>query len=294
MPARPRILGTQPTGLGNVQGGGGGNIPPGAAVMTDSISLFAAVSLDDQIATPADVGSFALRATYPDSVPGALDAISVNPRLADMVGGQGEAVRFTVGNTDQLAAQAEAFALRLSGFTDTNTAPVDALTAGVRGLGDTSAAQSEQRDTTVTTWGGAVSGSGTAPTNQPNATGQNNGTVATVKAGGVANGTSSLFVSVPRASVPTPGAKSIVAYYATNPGSTDTFTLRYEHAGASVPTPIVLPAGNFLTVPFTAALTSFVPGASDPLFTFTHAATVPASGGSITVDAVGIRTLNPF
>lgn len=222
---------------------GGGNVPAGAAVMTDAIAFFAELNLSESV--PA----------------------------------QQEVVRFDIelSLTDTQAGQQESAQFGFDGFVESN------------------AGQAEARASELVRWVTTTANSGTAtPTSPANATGQNNGTVATCKAGGLAAGTSVLTctIAAPFPEIPSGQTRTLRAYYAFNAGTADSMTavVSYRQAGQGTNTTINLPAtGNFLTTPATATLTNIDPAVSVTI-TYTHSATVPATGGSVTVDATGIVT----
>lgn len=221
--------------------GGGGNIPAGAAVLTDSLAVEIIVA--DSNAAPTDSFTFDIDTT----------------------------------------------------LTDTNAALADALTIGIGLLADSNPTPSEALQSLLTRWVTATATSGTtAPTNPANAQGQNNGTVATCKVGGLTAGTSVLTctIATPMPEIAPGSTRTLVAYYAFNAGVGDSCSavVSYRQVGQGSNTTVNLPAtGNFLTTPATASLTNIDP--SQPItITYTHSATVPATGGSVTVDATGIQT----
>lgn len=222
---------------------GGGNVPAGAAVMTDSVAFFAELGASDSIAGQQEVLSINIDANY----------------------------------TDSNAGQQESAQFGFDGYLDSNA-------------GQTEARQSEMvRWVTVTATGG-----NTAPTNPTNAQGQNNGTVATCKAGGLAAATSVLTctIAAPFGEIPSGQTRTLRAYYNFAAGTADSITavVSYRQVGQGANTTANLPAtGNFLTTPATLNLTNIDPS-QNVVITFTHSATVPATGGSLTVDAVGIVT----
>lgn len=221
----------------------GGDIPPGAAVMSDSVAFFAELS------------------------------------VSDSVGGQQETTNFDldVNYTDSNAGQAEAATFGFSGYLDVNQG------------------QGEQRDSLMTRWvTTTATGGSTAPTNPTNAQGQANGTVATCKAGGLAAGTSILTCTIvaPFSEISSGATRTLVAYYnfAAGVGDSITAQVSYRQVGQGSNTTLNLPeTGNFLTTPATLSLTNIDPS-QNVVITYTHSATVPATGGSLTVDATGIET----
>lgn len=222
---------------------GGGNVPAGAAVMTDSVAFFAELGVSDTVPAQQEAVNF-----------------DINLSLSDTQAGQAESATFG-----------------FSGFVDAN------------------AGQAEARQSLMTRWVTVTATSGsTAPTNPANAQGQNNGTVATCKAGGLAAGTSTLTctIAAPFAEIPSGQTRTLVAYYNFAAGTADSITAQvsYRQAGQGANTTVNLPAtGNFLTTPATATLTNIDPS-QNVVITYTHSATVPATGGSLTVDATGIQT----
>lgn len=222
---------------------GGGNVPPGAAVMTDDVAFFAQLNLSESV--PA----------------------------------QTEDVRFDIdlSLTDSQAGQQESAQFGFDGFLDSN------------------AGQAEARDSELVRWVTVTAtGGNTAPTNPTNAQGQNNGTVATCKAGGLAAATSVLTctIAAPFGEIPSGQSRTLRAYYNFAAGTADSITVvvSYRQVGQGANTTVNLPAtGNFLTTPATTTLTNIDPS-QNVVITYTHSATVPATGGSLTVDATGIVT----
>lgn len=221
--------------------GGGGNVPAGAAVLTDAIAFEIIVA--DSNATPVDALGFEIE----------------------------------------------------TALQDTNAALADALTIGIGLLAESNPAPSETLQSLLTRWVTVTATSGTtAPTNPANAQGQNNGTVATCKVGGLIAGTSILTctIATPMPEIAAGSSRTLVAYYAFNAGVADSMTavVSYRQVGRGTNTTINLPStGNFLTTPATANLTNIDPSVAITI-TYTHSATVPATGGSVTVDATGIQT----
>jgi hypothetical protein len=270
-----------------------GDGPPGG--FTDAFSL--GIKLADSNAAPTDAAAYTLALA-----------------LADTLGAQSDAALLNLlGLADLNAAQIDTLLLNLQGLGDTNVTPGEALLLALAGFGDTVAAQSEllklgfpapdfadespapteTHTCDVASWGTSTTTAGTAPTNAANATGVNNGTLATCKAAGFPTVTAStLNVIIARGGVPAGGTKIIRAWYKTTPGTGDTFTLTYT-ATDGTPSTITLTAGDFLTTPFEQAITN-IGGAVDPVFTFTHNCTVAATGGSISIDAVAIKTAGAF
>lgn len=268
---------------------GGGNVPAGAAVMTDSYSLAATVQLSDTNAALADAWLATIAAAYGDNLAAAADAILARLPFADSIAGQTDTYKPTIKAAETNAAQTEAILARLLGLADTNAALLETILARLRGYVDTNPAQSDVSTRTVKTWANANTTSGTAPTNPTNAQGENNGTVAQVKAGGLANGTSTLNLTIPVASVAS-GTRTFYAWYQTNSGTTDSFTMSVSNPSGN-PASFSLPEGNFLTTPHQVALTTV--GTSYTV-TFTHSATTPATGGNIQIDAVAIFSTGSF
>lgn len=219
--------------------GGGGDIPPGAAVMSDSIAFFAELSLSDSTATQNDAATFFLDALY----------------------------------------------------TDTTQTPTDAVLFNISGYNDTNDGHTEARTTLLTRWATTNSVVG-GVTNPTNAHGSNNGTVATVKSGGTITGTIStinLNIVAPLAGA---GASPLFkAWYNNIAGVADTFVnqVSYRQIGQGTNTILTLPTGNFLTTPHSVTLTNIDQSVTITA-TFSHTAAVAATGGSTTVDAVGIES----
>lgn len=228
-------------GFKNIISVGGGDVPAGAAVLTDAASF--EFIFPEPNAGQTDVATFEIEAQYSDS----------------------------------------------------NAGQTDAASFGIEGFADTVAGQSEARESLVTRWVTVTATSGTtAPTNPANAQGSNNGTVATCKVGGLAAGTSILTctIATPMPEITSGSNRTLFAYYAFNAGVADTASavVSYRQVGQGSNTTANLPAtGNFLTNPATLSLTNIDPSVAITI-TYTHNATVPATGGSVTVDATGIQT----
>lgn len=220
-------------------GATGGNVPAGAAVMSDAVAFSGTASLADAIAAKTDVLAFA--GTYAMSE----------------------------------AQDVKSDALRL-------------LAAGP--YDDLIGAKADTLGVVATAWAAATATSGTAPTNPANATGQQNATTAGVKAGGLAAGTSQLVLSG-FVTPSTGGAPTLALFYSATPGSTDTFTVAYTFGGVETVLHSDATARAFLTTPEVVTLPAGATKAQLDAVSvrFTHAATLPGSGGTIAVDAAGIR-----
>lgn len=287
----------------NVIQQGGGDIPPGAAVMSDSVALIATVFLNETIDGQTDEALFALNLALTDQVSGQTENITVavnGADLSDAISGQAESVTLVLKDgelAETLAAQSEDTTIVLSGadLQDAIAGQTEAVTIVASGVGvndDTLGTQGDSRESTVTRWATTNSTAGTAPTNPTNAQGVNNGTTAGVKAGGLINGTSTLNLNIvqPLAGAPAGSSPVLNSYYSVTPGVGDTFavSVSYRQQGQGTNTVLTLPAtGNFLTVPQQTTLTNIDPTVN-VVVTFTHAATPPALGGNIAVDAVGL------
>lgn len=182
------------------------------------------------------------------------------------------------------AAPSEAVTF-IAKITETNTGQSEVIVAIPPGPKETNATQGETITRTTSTWATSQSTAGTAPVNPTNALAEVNGTTATVKAGGIANGTSTLTNTIPVASIPS-GTRTLRCYYQTVAGVTDTFTLGFTNTGGS-PASGNLPEGNFLTTPYDLELSTIGSALS---VAFTHAASIPGTGGQINVDATGVKT----
>lgn len=279
--------------------GGGGEIPPGAAVMSDSVSLKATLFLSDINDTPTDSAFFEITLFQSETNAAQSEALTVaisNQDAAEIIASQSDELLLSVQATEEpIAEQTDAMTVAISGdaLTDLVAQMQEALTLGLSGTAfeDSNDAPTDTRASTLTRWATTNTTAGTAPTNPTNAQGQNNGTVAQVKAGGLANGTSTLTLNIVQ---PLTGAGAnplFLAYYSNTTGVGDTFTqnVSYRQIGQGTNTVIALTQGNFLTTPFQTTLTN-IDTAQNVVVTFTHAATVPATGGNTQVDAVGIQS----
>ena len=220
-----------------------------------------------------------------------------NPPGGGGAGGWSDGFGFALelGVADTVAAQAEALDMFADAlFGDTNLARTDAVEFGFSGFDEVNPARTETYGSLLTRWATTNTTAGTAPVNPTNAQGSKDGTTATVKAGGLANGTSTINLTIvaPLPGTPSGSTPTLRAYYSITAGVTDTFTctVSYRQVGQGTNTTLNLPVtGNYLAAGTTLALTNI-----DPTFTvtatFTHAATTPATGGNIAVDAVGVET----
>ena len=201
-----------------------------------------------------------------------------------------------LGVADTMAAPTDTYAAFADAtYADTNATPTEALQVEAIGPADTNATPTDAKTSLIVRYATtSTTGGTTVPTNPTNAHGANNGTVATCKAGGVANGTSILGVTIatPMSEIPAGSTRTFRAYYAFTAGTGDTCTasLAYRQVGGAADTVVALPAtGNFLTTGTPLTLTNINPAVS-AVVTFTHTASAPATGGQVTVDAVGIET----
>jgi hypothetical protein len=195
---------------------------------------------------------------------------------------------------DTQAAQTETNAFFLDvNYADTNAGQEEAVETGFSGYLDTSAAQSEARQSTLTRWATiAVTSGTTAPTNPNNALAENDGLFATCKAGGVSNGKSGLTLTIVSPLTGCGDAPTFLAYYldTLTPGvDSASQRISYRQIGQGSDTFINTPVGNFSVTPFSVVLTN-IDLAFDITVGFQHSSNTPALGGSITVDAVGISS----
>lgn len=232
-----------------------------------------------------------IRASSPTTVTGGSSGGGGTGGWTDTV-----AIEVNLGVSDTLASPTDAHSIEaFMTQADTLATPTEAVEFGLSGYADTLATPTDARDSLITRWATTqTTGGTTAPTNPGNATGQANGTTATVKAGGVASGTSilNLTIATPMPEIPSGATRTLRAYYSVAPGVTDTFTITasYRQVGSGSNTTVTLPnTGNHLTAGTTVTLTNIDPSVS-VVVTFNHSATTPATGGQINVDAVGIET----
>lgn len=203
-------------------------------------------------------------------------------------------VEFNVAAPDVIPAQIDiaTFGIEVA-FSDIVAGQVETAEFGVSGFTDTVGVQGDNQTTLATRWATAVATGGTtAPTNPTNALGENNGTVATCKAGGLANGTSILTLTI---AAPLTGAganPTFTAYYQdTLTATIDSAvqTVSYRQIGQGSNTVINMTLGGYLTTPYTLTLTN-IDASFSVIVSFNHLSTTPAAGGSIVVDAVGIQS----
>jgi hypothetical protein len=180
-------------------------------------------------------------------------------------------------------------------YAEANAPLSELLQFGLSGYGEVQPVHTEARSSLATRWATTHNSTGTGPSSAQNAYGEQNGTVATVKAGGLTNGSSlmNLIIQAPMSEI-TPGSTpTLYAWYANNPGSTGTDSravrLTYRQVGQGSDTTVTMSSDLGFVAPGLHALPNI-----DPAFpvtvTFHHTAGLPSTGGSITVDAVGIQT----
>ena len=270
-----------------------GDIPAGAAVMSDTIAFYAILSVTDDADAQIDDVAYVLDANYQDNNADQAEAAFLDiSGLIDSNIAPDEVMGFDVTHTDDNSSQTELLAIDIDGLADSVDVSSELAEFGYSGYSDASAEPSEQQSSNLTRWATTNSTSGTAPTNPTNAQGSNNGTVATCKAAGVLPVTpSTLNLNIVQ---PLTGAGSnpvFIAYYNNIAGVADTFTnqVSYRQSGQGNNTVLTLPTGNFLTDGTTVTLTN-IDATFDVVAIFTHNATVAATGGSTTVDAVGLQS----
>jgi hypothetical protein len=156
---------------------GGGNVPAGAAVMTDSFALLEVVAAESN-AGQTDTATFAIEANY----------------------------------SETNAAQAEAVNVGISGYQESNPVPT------------------EMRQSVLDRYATASSGG----TNPANAQGSPNGSSATVKAGGLAAGSTTMTVDIVQPLTGAGSTPTFRGFYRNTGGLLDSFvqTLQYTQAAS--------------------------------------------------------------
>jgi len=273
-------------------------LPGGSASvggLTDTLGLSAAVNLVETLAAKSDTSIQNVSSSYSDTIPGQSETIGLGTLYPDTLAGKTDVSTQSVAASyaeTQAAVTDISTQSVASSYAETQAGKTEATTIGTSGSGlsDSKAAITESRSSIVDAWAGGNTTSGTAPTNPTNAQGSVNTTVATVKAGGVANGTSQLTLTT--FSPPTGGTPNLLRlYYQTLPTAvTDTCTVAYTPQGlAEVVLHTDAVARNFLTtsedIDISALTQAQIAGMT---VRFLHASTTPATGGSMTVDAVAI------
>lgn len=213
------------------------------------------------------------------------------PAIVDSVG---FAMEYAV--TDVMAIPTDSYAMAIvADYADQMAVPVEALTFALSGFDDVMAIPTDSRDSLLIRWATTtLSGGTTVPTNPADALGMVNGIKATCKAGGLANGTSTLGVNIvaPMPEIASGASRTFRAYYAIVPGTGDGFSANvvYRQVGQGVDTTVNLPVtGDYLISGYVVTLTNINP-AFPIVGNFLHSATVPSTGGSLLVDAIGVET----
>lgn len=271
-------------------GTGGG---PG---ITDSIGLYARITLTDQItSTATDTLSIAAKTTYAENNATPTDTLGLFAKVFgfDTAPGQSDALaNLAIGGAEANPTPADALsALAMALTPETNATPDEAIKTGFAGsaLADTSGPAVDSRPTTtVHTWASSQTSNGGGTTNGANAIGARNGTIATVTGTGLLATTSTLTLTIPVASVPPTGAKTLRCYIGYT-SSLNTATVTFTNTGG-VPASGTVPVANGAVIGTSTdiALTSI--GTSFTVQVLVNAAALLAP--TFTVDAVEIQTVS--
>lgn len=268
-------------------GGGGG---PG---ISDTIALYARVNLSDTITTTAsDVISTLIKASYAETNAGQseslglyakVDAVDTAPAQSDFL----SALALT-GYESNPAPADVLNALSLRTGTELNALPTETIKTGFTGFAETSPGAIDARPTTtVHTYAASQSSSGGGTTNGANAIGAPNGTVATVTGSGL-GGANTLTLTIPVASVPTNGAKTLRCYIAFT-AALATATVTYTNTGGS-PASGTVPVANGATIAASTDVVITTVGTSFTVQVLVNAGGILAP--SFSVDAVEIQTVS--
>lgn len=266
---------------------------PGQSGINDAIALYARVNLTDTItATASDALSIQARVRYAESNPTPTEDLGLYAKVnaADTAPGQSDALRslaLTGAETNPEPIDIIS-ALRLALPTEANDIPSEALTTGFTGFMDQSPAMIDQRPTTtVHTWAASQASAGGGTTNGANAVGAANGTVATVTGTGL-GGTSTLTLTIPVASVPASGAKTLRCYIGFT-ASLATANVTFTNTGG-VPASGTVPVANGATIGTSTDVAITTVGTAFTVRVLVNSGALLAP--SFSVDAVEIQTVS--
>lgn len=272
--------------------GGGGE---GSTSTSDSIALYARVNLSDQItATATDEITFAARATYTETNTSPSDNLGLFAKVnvTDSAPTQSDKIiSLGLGAAETNTVLSDIIsALGVALPAETNATPSEEITTGFAGpaLSDAAPAAVDARPTiTVHTWAASQTSAGGGTTNGANAVGATNATVATVTGTGL-GGTSTLTLTIPVASVPATGAKTLRCYIGFT-ASLATANVTFTNTGGSPASGTVpVTSGAVETASTDIALTSV--GTSFTVKVLVNSGALLAP--SYRVDAVEIQTVS--
>lgn len=272
-----------------------GSGDPNATGITDAISLYAKVQLADTIqAAPTDTLVARIKATYSETAPVQSDSVALYAKVnaADTAPAQSDRLASLALTGAETNAEPQdiisALSLALPG--ETNSIPTESITTGFAGpaLSDSAPTPIDARPTvTVHTWAASQASSGGGTTNGANAVGARNGTVATVTGTGL-GGTSTLTLTIPVASVPASGAKTLRCFIGFS-ASLATATVTFNNPGGS-PASGTVPVANGAVIATSTDVAITTVGTSFTVQVLVNSGALLAP--SFSVDAVEIQTVS--
>jgi hypothetical protein len=273
------------------QGGG----DPTKSGITDSIALYARVNLADTVASATDSIGVRLKAAYADTAAGQSDTIGLYAKVnaVDTAPPQSDQLTsLALTGADTNAEPGDAITvLRLALEGDTNLVPGEAIKTGFAGpaLSDSAPTPIDARPTiTVHTWAASQTSSGSGVTNGANAVGAANGTVATVTGSGLLATNNTLTLTIPVASVPASGAKTLRCFIGYT-ASLNTASVTFTNPGGS-PASGTVPVANGAVAGTPTAVALTTVGTSFTVTITMNAAALLAP--TYLVDAVEIQTVS--
>lgn len=265
----------------------------GAAGISDSIGLYARVNLSDAIATTAsDAITTRIAATYAETNAGQSESLGLYAKInnTDTAPAQTDlltALALTGFETNPIPADVLS-ALSLNVGTELNSVPTETIKTGLSGFAETAPATVDARPTTtVHTYAASQTSSGGGTTNGANAVGGPNATVATVTGTGL-GGTSTLTLTIPVASVPTNGAKTLRCYIGFT-ASLATANVTFTNTGGT-PASGTVPVANGAVIGTSTDLVITTIGTAFTVQVLVNSAALLAP--SYSVDAVEIQTVS--
>ncbi len=268
-------------------GGGGG---PG---ISDTIALYARVNLFDTISTTAsDAISTRIAASYAETNTGQAESLGLYAKVngVDTAPAQSDlltALALTGYENNPVPADVLQ-ALAVNTGTDLNAVPTETVKTGFTGFAETAPGAIDARPTTTAhTYAASQASSGGGTTNGANAIGAPNGTVATVTGSGL-GGANTLTLTIPVASVPTNGAKTLRCYIAFS-AALATATVTYTNTGGS-PASGTVPVANGAVIGTSTDVVITTVGTSFTVQILVNAGGILAP--SFSVDAVEIQTVS--
>lgn len=273
------------------QGGG----DPTKTGIYDSIGLYARVNLFDTItAVATDTINLYGRASYADTAAGQSDTLGLYAKVNvfDTAPGQSDQLTdLTLTGAEANPSPFDALnALKLYTAADINALPTEAVTTGLSGsaLGDTMTPAIDARPTTtVHTYAASQASAGGGATNGANAVGAPNGTIANVTGTGL-GGTSTITLTIPVASVPANGIKTLRCYIAFT-ASLSTANVTFTNTGGN-PASGTVPVANGATITTSTDVAITTVGTAFTVKVLVNSAALLAP--TYSVDAVEIQTVS--